>query len=719
MKPRIHSLIPPSVIAASILAAFGSAMAAETDEEVARLTTPDSSVNAGIGVLTNDGARFGQYSGVRKDGAYGLLDLDLIRRDDGTGTWMRLHGRNLGLDSRELRFEHERQGNWGYFIDFSQTPRYNPYTVNTALQGIGGNSLRIPYPAATSAKSDTQLKAQRDALTLGLNKILAGGWDLQLRFRNEEKNGARMFSRGQTGGAGAGGFEFLAEPIDYTTRQLEATAGYTGEKLQLSGGYYGTWFTNRNQYLNIVNQPFGPTSLGTGAGAFTPIGLPPGNESHQLHLAGGYSFTPATRGNFKLAYARAAQEEAFPFAPAALPGATSLSPFVGRNNLGGRIDTTQAQFGLSARPLPKLALRADLRYENRADKTPILPYMTTTTGALITAANSPTSTIDGNNEPRSIKTTVGKAEASYSLPMGFRITGGVDYEQKKRNTSPVRVVSHRYETEETSYRAELRRAIGETATGSLAYVNSRRTGSEWLVTTTLNGAAGSNLIAPLHLADRDRDKWRAVLDWSPMEKLSLQFAADDSGDTYSGRALGPRKGKAQLYSADATYTFSENWQATGWISRSDTRAEQVTCEVATGVGVCPSTAADPIWQAKLRNAGDALGLGLRGKPSGALELGADLQYSKDRAEFRQAPLPVPAVAGVPLPDVNYDRLTLRLFAKYALQKNAGVRLNFVFDRFSTDDFNWASWQYTDGTRVMQAPTQKTSFIGASYYYEFR
>jgi hypothetical protein len=28
---------------------------------------------------------------------------------------------------------HERQGNWGYYIDYSQTPRYEPYTSTRRL----------------------------------------------------------------------------------------------------------------------------------------------------------------------------------------------------------------------------------------------------------------------------------------------------------------------------------------------------------------------------------------------------------------------------------------------------------------------------------------------------------------------------------------------------------------------------------------------------------
>ena len=60
-----------------------------------------------------------------------------------------------------------------------------------------------------------------------------------------------------------------------------------------------------------------------------------------------------------------------------------------------------------------------------------------------------------------------------------------------------------------------------------------------------------------------------------------------------------------------------------------------------------------------------------------------------------------------------------LFTKYALQKNSGVRLDYVFDRFSTNDFTWTGWVYADGTQITQNPVQVVNFLGLSYYYKFQ
>ena len=127
--------------AASLLCSFGPAVA--QSDAVAELTTPSSGMEVGVGVVSQNNQRFGQYSGLVDNGGYGLIDLNLVKRDDATGTWLRFSGRNLGLDSRELRFENNRQGNWGYFIEFSGTPRFDPYTVTTRLAGIGGNTQAI------------------------------------------------------------------------------------------------------------------------------------------------------------------------------------------------------------------------------------------------------------------------------------------------------------------------------------------------------------------------------------------------------------------------------------------------------------------------------------------------------------------------------------------------------------------------------------------------
>jgi MtrB/PioB family decaheme-associated outer membrane protein len=689
-------------IAAALAAAAVTPPADAQEDEVARLTRTASWASLGLGYVSRDNRRFGQYTGLVDEGAYALADFDYNNRDDGTGAYLRLLGRNLGLDSRELRVEQGRQGNYGVFLEYNQIPRYDPYTINTGLTGINGNSLTINGQGL----QDVQLATERKRWTLGVDKLLPAGFDTQVRYRYETKDGGRLFGRGTPGA-----MEFLAEPIDSTTQQLDALLSYATDRLQLSGGYYGTRYDNHNSQLNIAG---GAAALATPpTTAFTPIGLPPGNQAHQAYLTGGYNFTPTTRGNFKVAYARATQDDIFISGPS-----VSLAPGIG-NNLEGRVDTTQAQAGITSRPIPKLSLLANFRYEDRDDKTPVKRYFT---GA--------SSTTDGTNEPRSAKTTFGRGEASYQLPLGFRVLGGIDYQEIERNTSAVRIVSYREETRETSYRAEVRRSLSETVNGAVSYVNSDRRGSQFQDTVVictsgspLNGLAvrctpppanapiASNLVNPLHLADRDRDKWRALIDWMPLEPLSLQFAYEDARDTYSGRDLGPRKGTAQLYSIDATYSFTDVWQATAWASYNETRAEQSTQvnapSAANGVG-------GQFWSAKITNESYGYGLGVRGKPRAAMDFGADLAYYDDRSEYEQSAITGAAINS--LPDIVYRHTMFKLFGRYMVTKNWGVRLDYILDRWKIDDWTWQNFTYSDGTRVFEDPSQTVHFIGLSVLY---
>ena len=669
MNKQTRCALRLTAIAAAVLGAFGPAAAAE-DDDIKALTKPESNIEFGIGITDNDGKRFGIYNGMNENKTYGLLGGRLIRRDDDTGTWLTLSGSNLGLDTRQLRFEHNRQGNWGYFIEYDEIPRFNPYTINTGLTGIGSATQTLN---GTTPRRDVDLETKRKAVTLGFSKIMPGGFDVQVRFRNEDKDGSRQWGQG---GGGTGPINFLTDPINQTTRQLDVILGYTSEKLQLSGGYYGTTFDNHDTALNIA---------GTGV-VFTQMGLPPGNQSHQLYLSGGYSFTPTTRGTFKVAYAKATQNEAF----------INIPTLNNRRDLGGAIDTTQVQLGITARPLPKLSLLGNLRFEDRDDKTPIVRY------------GDPGNATDGNNEPRSIRTLAGKLEASYALPMNLRLTGGVDYEEKKRNTSPLRVVSYREQTDETTYRAELRRSISDTLTGSLGYLYSDRGGSPFITTTVSSGAAGSNLIAPMYLADRERHKIRATANWQATEQLSLQFRVDQSQDDYTQRnnsALGPQKGEVRGYSVDADLALNDRWQATAWVSRDDARYEQLH-----------RGAANP-YSYKQRNVGDAFGLGVRGKPYTWLEVGADLSQSDITDENRQQALAGAAVNVIP--DIATKLTKLKLFANYTLKKDVTLRATYVYDRFSTDDWTWDRWTYADGTRVTASPTQEVHFIGFTINYRFR
>jgi hypothetical protein len=265
--------------------------------------------------------------------------------------------------------------------------------------------------------------------------------------------------------------------------------------------------------------------------------------------------------------------------------------------------------------------------------------------------------------------------------------------------------------------------MSETVNGSVGLFRSRRGGSDWQTTTIVGGGLGSNLLQPIYLADRTRDKIRFTAGWTPTAKLDLQFRADAARDEYGGRTLGVQSGSAQNYALDGAYRLSEDWSLTAWVSRDDTRAYLLRCASASSsnngdIGSCPNTGANPIWQANLRTVGNAIGAGVNGKPTGKVELQATFQLSNDRGEFNNGPAPTGVAPPVTLvPDTKYNHSVTRLTGKYALEKKSGVRLTWIHDRFSTNDWTWG-YTYADGTTVQPNSQQTVNFFGASYYYNF-
>jgi len=688
-----------TALAAALMTMFGPAMAAD-EEDLGQFTKPSSSVSIGAGHWSNDRPQFGILDGMRDNGAYLLLDADINKRDDATGTWNTLKVINLGLDSREIKAEHNVQGKWGVSLDYNQLLREAPYTVNTNLIGIGTTTQTVGANIATGALTGTnvQLGTERKKFGLGFYKNfddLIPGLGFKVNYTHEDKEGNRHWGRG-------GAAEFAAEPIDFTTRQLEALLNYTGEKLQLSGGYIGSWFENANKLVTSV-----------GASTYY-LSLPLDNQAHQAFLSGAYRFTPSTQGTFKVAYTRATVDERIPTADVAAIPKFNGAP----SQFDGEVNTTLVLLGLTARPTPKLNLVANLRYHDVQDDTPTYDLVGT----------NPAGPVSGHGTPLSYTTKSGKLEGTYSLPQGYSVIAGIDYSSQNRtvpigviNTVPSpdrdteRYVPFRAKLDEITYRVQLRKSLSETLNGSIAYLRSDRDGSDFSLGRNTNG--NIDQIAPLHIADRKRDKVRLTAEWAPTDALGVQLNVETAKDDYGMSAARPHsvhEGKANVYSLDLSYRLSENWQASAWYSHDNNDIYQ-TGRGPSGVGIKTADQSDT---------GNTAGVNLNGKVTPKTKLGMDLSWAREKSSITQS---WDSGAVTQVPDIISTSTRIKLFAEYALQKNADLRIDLIHERWKSDDWTWrfsngANFQYgtaTDGTTVIVDPKQNATFAGIRYIYKFQ
>ena len=521
-----------TILAVAVVAAIAQARAQVTDE-VQQLITPDSSISVGVGGVSGDEkdrAQFGTYNGMRKDRSYLLFDLDYITRDNATGTWITLQGRNLGLDNRELRGGVQKQGDWKVFGEYNEITRRSPFAVNTAMTNAGSSTPNVVILAVPGTGSDLNFKTQRKGVSANVEKWLSPGLKFEATFKNEEKDGTRMWGRGYDCVAYVCGSStttavnqanflknailMIPEPINSTIRQFDAKLNFHDEKLNLSAAYYGSFYTNSNGNISpiVPNSLFGGngtlvgalypavgTNIIAGGGTSlqnvlqSPMSLQPANQAHQFSLGGNYAFTKSTRATFKYSYTYATQNQDF--------ASMGLSGAPGTSNLGGRVDTLAAQLGLTSRPTRDLNLLANVSYARKEDKTPNALY-NVFAKAIFPATSPPSFTnvnqigvpgaVWNNNHVSNTKLN-GKLEASYRLPDNYRATLGVDYKMVERLVPESRVEESlgglgplREKNMETGYRFDIRRNMSETLNGSIGFSSSKRTGSDWANLSTLN-----------------------------------------------------------------------------------------------------------------------------------------------------------------------------------------------------------------------------------------
>ena len=734
-----------SILSLALLAAFAPAWAQTSpaaEAPAAEAPVPigpvvEASVSAGIGLVSGNRENrllFDQYSGLRPSAnVFGLFGAEYYRRDDVRGTSVQFEALDLLTGNRELGLRWKRQGDWKLSADYRELVRRELFSINSGLAGAGTTGpVVVPLLNGPGNGADFDLKTKRTSLGVAFSKVLSRDWQFDGSLKTEDKEGARLFGIGMacpsviapgcgvtTGTSAGSAVLLLPEPINSNHTQAEGRLSYAGEKLRLSAGYYGSFYRNSNSSLNPVvpgslYNPLGvitPLSAGLQGILSQPVALPPDNQAHHIDLAGSYSFTRTTLLNFKLAYSQARQTESF--SGLGLSGAPA-----GRADLGGKVATTLAQVGFTARPMPKLSLSGNVRYEDRDDSTPIAAYNIEGTSVY-------------TNRRLPLTRVSGKVQGSYQITNDWRGTLGADVQTIDRGeftaTSAVAgVTALRRKTDETGVRAELRHRMSDELSGAISIESRRRDGSHWLrdnsgvgVTEVSDPSApgvgfSTGIFSPT-LADRKRDKVRLHADWQPTEKLSLQLVAEGGRDRFESPSVyGLRSAGMNQVSLDWTYAISESWGLNGYASRGRQRLDQARPDAAI---------------IDYDNRSTTLGLGFTGKPMAKLEVGGSFAFIDDRNVYNQT-LDATAGAGSAallaatggLPDIVFRQSSLKLFGKYTLDKQSAVKLEFTHLRSRWSDWAWGSngtpFVFSDGTTLNSRLVQKVSFIGVTYIHRW-
>ncbi len=126
----------------------------------------------GAGYVTDDSAKFGEYTGLNEEGAYVVADAQgRYRTKD--GLWLDLSAIDLGLDSRYVGIEGGKQGAYQLHLSYKQLPHNISDTAVSPFIGFGTDSLTLPsnwVPAGTLQRRPRSL----GVCVLSISKPSAG-----------------------------------------------------------------------------------------------------------------------------------------------------------------------------------------------------------------------------------------------------------------------------------------------------------------------------------------------------------------------------------------------------------------------------------------------------------------------------------------------------------------------------------------------------------------
>ena len=629
-----------------------------------------SDIELGIGYVSNDAYYFGRYNGLQTEGAYLVGDIDAKKFNE-EGRFWSIRGTNLGLESRYLRLEGGLQGSHKFFLEWSELPNYRNNTGYTPFNGDGTNNLTLPPGYIDTSDIDTSLhgfdvQTKRDRVTAGASFVAKQRWLFDIDYSHENKQGidvaggATITASGQT--LGGTYTSLLPEPIDYDTDLVNATLSYVGDDGQLDLTYHASFFNNT--YASLTWQD--PFSQFTGVSDGS-MSLAPDNEFHQLSLTGGYTLPYRSRITGVLSLGRMTQNQQFqPYTISNIP--TTPLP---ADSLDGEVWLANAQLKLSSRPITKLRINADLRYDERDNQTPVNTY------GYVILDGRPGSGV--TNNPFSYENSRINLDANYRFNAITSLLGGYKYNKMKRSNFD----AGREETDENTVFAKLKLKPHATVDLELSGEVSSRDGSAFEQPGYQNP-----LMRKYNLADRDRTMVGALIGYMATEKLYLGVRANYSEDDYTETQIGLTEGNQSTATADFSYTPVNNVTTYGYYTWDNIQSSQ-NGEDVTQAGGGPGGTAVPTtgpWQADFDDTFNTVGVGAKWTNLGKWGLGADLIYSKAVNQIDMEHQD-PSITEDQFPNNLTEMYSIKLWTDYNYSKRLVCKFGYWYEDYIVD--NWA------------------------------
>jgi MtrB/PioB family decaheme-associated outer membrane protein len=523
----------------------------------------------------------------------------------------------------------------------------------------------------------------------------------------------------------------VPEPIDYITNEGETALRWNGEHAQLQLGYEISVFDDANDSLTWQN-PFAQINgWQAGAGVGYPTGFgskstPPDNSFNQISMTGGVDLPWHTRVAADVAYGWMRQTDDFrPYTVNPLIDAPIPVP---RGDADAQIDTTLATLRIASRPIDRLRIDANVRYDDRDNTTPRHVYQ------YVGGDSLDQQDLDSNrariNLPNSYQLVQGRIEAGYEIFDRTEFAIGYQRQDVSRTYTEVE------ETGENTFEATLRSRPLAWLQMRIEGAFSDRTGTDYMYQSPLFQSFTPEYIATLapdelfennpllrknNYADRDRGSIIGRFDVTPLETLSLGLDASWIQDDYDESTLGLTQREALSTTFDLSWTPIEILTTYAWFTY-----ENLQSDVDGRAFINPINAFDPARDWKERDEDDIYTAGVGAELRllhDRLTLRTDYIYSMadTDVEVHTGPALTPTTAH--FPSIKSRLNEWNVSAEYKLLENLAFRVTYLLEDLKTQDWAYDGVGPTTLDQVLgageESPNYRNHLVGVSMRYEFR
>ena len=649
-------------------------------------------IAAGGTNVSDDAARFGNFTGYDEKGTY--ANVDGKGRYNGDGYRVDYLIEDLGLDSRVFEMSVGSEGLFEVNFGYREIPFRRFDTTSSIFNQSSDRTLTLPsgwvpggttgnMPQLSSSLRKTVIGTDRQIVDVGGRWNPSDNFRLFADFRRQNKDGIDITSAGTYTQA-----SFLPRWIDYETDQVDAGVQYATNRLSLTLAWYGSFFTNKNPALTWE------TPFLTSPGASTlRMAKEPDNDFQQLSVSGKYRFTTwDTVVAFLLASGKGEQNAAL--LPYTInPGLTA--PALPTSSLNAEVDTANYSFTLTSRPIDKLRVKFGYRYDERDNQTPIYDWNRVITDTI------PGGTTE-QNVPYSYDRMHTIVSAEYVLFGKLRVSGG--YERKEINRDFQEVAEQTTDIGWGQIRWKPATWLDIRAKGGASQRGVDR------YNETVAVSLGQNpLMRKYNLAYREREFGEVVASITPLESpVSFGVTALFADDTYKESWIG--------------LNGAEEFRATADVSWAITEAASVYLIYGADSIDAHQTGSQQFgfwdWSAFHEDTFDHAGFGLAYRPSeGKLSLRFD--YNRGAGETK---ISLDSLSGglSHLPTLESTLDSIRAEASYDFSERLSGTFSLRYEKFELKD--WAMISHTTLPAILSMGAQPYDYdvyaLGIGIRYRF-